>query len=55
MFLDDYKEERIKKTYGFVYIIRRQTHDSEKTYDVMNNIFKLVSILPVSEEDIQVG
>lgn len=35
------------------YIIRRQTHDIEKTYDLMSNIFKLVSILSVSEEDIQ--
>lgn len=35
------------------YIIQKQTHDIEKTYAVMRNIFKIVSVLSVTDEDIQ--
>lgn len=35
------------------YIIRKEVHDMEKTYVIMENIFKLVSVLPVTEKDIQ--
>ena len=35
------------------YIIRRELHDTNKTYELMGNIFKLVRILSVTEEDIQ--
>lgn len=37
------------------YIIRKELHDTEKTYVVMENIFKLVKVLSVTEEDIQVA
>lgn len=37
------------------YIIRKEMHDTNKTYIVMNNIFKLVGILAVTEEDIIVA
>ena len=35
------------------YIIRKETHDTEHTYTVMENIFKLVAVLAVTEKDIQ--
>lgn len=35
------------------YIIQRQTHNVGKTYSVMQNIFKIVSVLSVTNEDIQ--
>lgn len=35
------------------YIIRRELHDTNKTYELMGNIFKLVRVLSVTEEDIQ--
>ena len=35
------------------YIIRKETHDKEKTYFLMTKIFKLVRILAVTEEDIR--
>ena len=35
------------------YIIRKETHDTSQTYMVMENIFKLTSILSVTERDIQ--
>ena len=35
------------------YIIQRSTHDVKKTYIIMRNIFKLVSVLAVTDEDIQ--
>lgn len=34
------------------YIIRKETHDVDKTYYIMKNIFKLVYILSVTDEDI---
>ena len=34
------------------YIIRKEIHDTNRTYVVMENIFKLVRILAVTEEDI---
>lgn len=35
------------------YIIRRQTHDVDKTYEIMGQIFKLVYVLSVTGEDIE--
>ena len=35
------------------YVIRKQTHDVEMTYDIMERIFKLVSLLAVTSEDIE--
>lgn len=35
------------------YIIRKETHDTDQTYMIMENIFKLVSILAVTEKDIK--
>lgn len=35
------------------YIIQKQTLSVEKTYAVMRNIFKIVSVLSVTSEDIQ--
>ena len=35
------------------YIIRKETHNTDKTYAVMGNIFKLIQVLSVTEEDIQ--
>lgn len=35
------------------YIIQRQTHHVEKTYTIMKNIFKIVSVLSVTNEDVQ--
>ncbi len=37
------------------YIIRKEMHDTDKTYVVMENIFKLVGILAVTEEDIHLA
>lgn len=34
------------------YIIRKETHDSEQTYRILRNIFKLTKILSVTEYDI---
>lgn len=35
------------------YIIQRQTHHVGKTYTIMKNIFKIVSVLSVTNEDVQ--
>ncbi len=35
------------------YIIRKETHDTERTYVIMENIFCLVAVLSVTEKDIQ--
>lgn len=35
------------------YIIRKETHDTNKTYQIMGNILKLVDILSVTGADIQ--
>lgn len=35
------------------YIIRKETHDTRRTYVVMDNIFRLVSVLSVTEQDIK--
>lgn len=35
------------------YIIQRQTHNVGRTYTIMRNIFKIVSVLSVSDEDVQ--
>lgn len=35
------------------YIIRKESRDTDKTYMIMENIFKLVTILAVTEKDIQ--
>ena len=35
------------------YIIRKNIHDTEQTYTVMKNIFKLVTVFAVTEKDIQ--
>lgn len=35
------------------YIIRKTLHDTEQTYTVMENIFKLVTILSVTNRDIR--
>ena len=35
------------------YIIRKDTHDTEHTYMIMENIFKLVAVFAVTEKDIQ--
>jgi len=35
------------------YIIRKGTHDTGQTYVIKENIFKLVSVLSVTEKDIQ--
>ncbi|MCI8281998.1 MAG: PIN domain-containing protein [Lachnospiraceae bacterium] len=34
------------------YIIRKETHDTSRTYAVMENIFQLVAILSVTDKDI---
>lgn len=34
------------------YIIRKETHNIEQTYTVMENIFKLAAVLPVTGRDI---
>ncbi len=35
------------------YIIRKETHDTSLTYVIMENIFRLVAVLSVTEKDIQ--
>lgn len=35
------------------YIIQKKMHDVGRTYAVMRNIFKIVSVLSVTDEDIQ--
>lgn len=35
------------------YIIRKETHDISRTYVIMENIFRLVAVLSVTEKDIQ--
>lgn len=35
------------------YIIRKETHDAKRTYIIMENIFRLVAVLSVTEKDIQ--
>lgn len=35
------------------YIIRKETHDTGQTYQIMENIFKLVMVLSVSANDVQ--
>lgn len=35
------------------YIIRKETHDKERTYHVMSKVFKLVGVLAVTKEDIE--
>ena len=35
------------------YIIRKETHDTERTYVIMENIFCLVTVLSVTEKDIR--
>lgn len=35
------------------YIIRKEMHDTGKTYVVMENIFRLVAILSVTNKDIE--
>ena len=35
------------------YIIRKETHDTRRLYVVMDNIFRLVSVLSVTEQDIK--
>lgn len=35
------------------YIIRKETHDTSRTYVIMENIFRLVAVLSVTEKDIQ--
>lgn len=34
------------------YIIRKETHDTERTYVIMKNIFCLVTVLSVTEKDL---
>lgn len=35
------------------YIIRKETHDTNQTYTIMENIFKLTAVLSVTENDIR--
>lgn len=61
---DSMKLFREIKDYGYVayitassvtdlfYITRKVLHDTEQTYAVMENIFKLVTVLSVTEKDI---
>lgn len=35
------------------YIIRKETHDTEMTYKILGNIFKLTRILAVTEQDVK--
>ena len=35
------------------YIIRKETHDTSRTYVIMENIFRLVAVLSVTDKDIQ--
>lgn len=34
-------------------MIRKETHNTSKTYVIMDNIFRLVSVLSVTEQDIR--
>lgn len=34
------------------YIIRKETHNTEKTYEILKNVFKLTKIISVTEQDI---
>jgi predicted nucleic acid-binding protein len=35
------------------YIIRKETHDTERTYQIIGNILKLTKVLPVTEHDVK--
>lgn len=35
------------------YMIRKEIHDTDKTYMIMENIFKLAAVFSVTEKDIQ--
>ncbi len=35
------------------YIIRKETHDTARTYVIMDNIFRLVAVLSVTDKDIK--
>lgn len=35
------------------YIIRKETHNMEQTYQILENLFKVVSVLSVTEYDIK--
>lgn len=35
------------------YIIRKETHNTSQTYVIMDNIFRLVAVLSVTEQDIR--
>ena len=35
------------------YIIRKETHNTDRTYVIMENIFRLVAILSVTDKDIK--
>ena len=35
------------------YIIRKETHDTSRTYVIMENIFRLVAVLSVTGKDVQ--
>lgn len=35
------------------YIIHKETHDTNRTYDILENIFRLVAVLSVTDKDIQ--
>lgn len=35
------------------YIIRKETHNTSQTYVILDNIFRLVSVLSVTEQDIR--
>lgn len=35
------------------YVIRKETHDTSRTYVIMENIFRLVAVLSVTGKDIQ--
>ncbi len=35
------------------YIIRKETHNTSRTYVIMENIFRLVAVLSVTDKDIQ--
>lgn len=37
------------------YIIQRQTNNVGRTYTIMENVFKIVSVLSVTDEDIQMA
>jgi predicted nucleic acid-binding protein len=35
------------------YIIHKETHDTERTYQIMENILKLTKVLAVTEQDVK--